>query len=178
MAINIGANETIASLSTTINQSINETINTTVPKILGYSVPITTDPVIDIFIIALLVSLFVTVINKYMGDQKKIKALKIEMKELRTKQKEIMKTKDPNKMKAIQQEIMKKSMENMKHTMNPKIMLITMAPLFIVLGVIRKSYSPLGDILNLGFTQFGWLGTYILFSIAWSMIMKKVLDVA
>jgi len=178
MAINIVSNETLLN---GINETINQTaINVTNPKLLGMTVPITTNPVIDILVISLLVSLFITIVNKYMGDQKKIKALKDEMKILRKKQKEVMKEKNPKKMQEIQQEVMKKSMEQMKHTMNFKIMLVTMLPLFVALAAIRAAYTPFGKILNLGIFgwELGWLGTYILFSIISSLIMKKILNVA
>jgi len=102
------------------------------------------------------------------------------MKILKKKQKEVMKEKNPKKMQEIQQEVMKKSMEQMKHTMNFKIMLVTMLPLFVALAAIRAAYTPFGKILNLGIFgwELGWLGTYILFSIISSLIMKKILNVA
>lgn len=86
--------------------------------------------------------------------------------------------KDPQKAQAIQQEMMKKSFESMKHAMNPKVLIITMIPMLLLIGLVKNLYSPFGDILNLGFVQFAWLGTYIVFSIIWSIALKKLLDVA
>ncbi len=167
---------------------MNETFNATLalatnqtadalPTILGSTVPLTFSPVLDIFLIALVGSLFVTLINKYLGDQTRIRALKEEMKGLRKKSREVM-MKDPKKAQQIQQEMMKKSMENMKLTMNPRIMLTTMLPMLLLLGLVRNLYAPLGDFWDLGFTTFSWLGTYIVASLIWSILLKKVLNVA
>jgi len=156
---------------------INQT-NQTISTILGHTVPISSSPTIDIYLITVLVSLFMTLTNKYLSDQVAIKALRKEMKELQAKMKKVMR-KDPKKAQMLQKEIMKKNLENMKYTMNPKIMLFTLLPMILVFSFIRKYYSHLGEFFNVfGLTHFGWLGTYILFSIINSIILKKLLDVA
>lgn len=171
-------NNTIALLNGTLNQTINQTA-AQAPTLLGLTIPFTTSPLIDIYLISLVASIFVTLINKKFTDQARIKALRQEMKDLRKKSREAM-TKDPKKAQQIQAEMMKKTGENMKHAMNPKIMLITMAPMLFLFAFIRKSYSAdiFPVILNLGFTEFTWFGTYITFSIINSIIVKKLLDVA
>lgn len=166
-----------------MNQTLNETLNQTVTQnlYLGQTFPITTYPALDIFIITFFVALFITIINKYMTDQVRIKALREEMKTLQKKFKDTM-AKDPAKAQKIQQEIMKKSFENMKLSMNIKVMLITMLPILLVFSFVAKAYGPFGEFLHLipfwEWTNWGWLGTYIFFSIINSMILKKVLDVA
>lgn len=168
-------------LNETINQTINQTANVTstvAPNLFGLVVPITGSVTLDIYLISLIASLFITLVNKYIGDQAKIKALKAEMKEMRKKQKDIMKEKDPKKMQEFQQKMMAKSMENMKHSMNPKIMLTTMIPMLLLFGAVRVAYGSFGEFLDLGFTQFGWFGTYFCFSIINSILLKKLLDVA
>lgn len=160
--------------------SMNETINQTIaqaPQILGVATPLTTSPTIDIFLLTIITALFTTIVRKHMTDQSAIRALRKEMKGLQKKMREQMK-KDPKKAQVMQQEIMKKNMENMKHEMNPKIMLTTMAPLLVVFFFVKELYGPFGEFFNLGFTTFGWLGTYIVFSIINSIIIKKLLDVA
>ena len=166
-----------------INQSINETINQTVQNLtniqfLGMGVPYSGNIILDIYLISLVAAVFITLVNKYMTDQTKIKALRSEMKELRKKQQEVLKKKNPKEMQEFQQKMMAKSMENMKHSMNPKIMLTTMIPMLLLFGAVRVAYGEFGEFLDLGFTQFGWLGTYICFSILNSIIVKKILDVA
>ena len=164
-----------------MNETLNETLSSVVTsnQQFGILFPISGSPILDIFLVTILVALFTTLINKYFTDQTKIKALRLEMKELQKKMRETM-MKNPEKAKQIQQEIMKKNMENIKHTMNPKIMLMTMLPLLGVFAFISKIYSPFGEFFTFpifGWT-FGWLGTYIMFSIINSIIIKKVLDVA
>jgi uncharacterized membrane protein (DUF106 family) len=165
-----------------MNDTLNETVinavnDTVVPLILGHSVPISSSPSIDIAILALIGALFTTLVNKFLSDQVKIKALRAEMKTLQKKVREMMK-KDPKKAQALQGEIMKKNLENMKHAMNPKIMIITMIPMLFLFFFIRTNYAHFGEFLNLGFTTFGWLGSYFVFSIFMSIALKKILDVA
>lgn len=166
-------------MNNTIIETINQTINQTTPnpQIFGFQVPFTGHLVLDIFFITILIALFTTLVNKYLTDQEKIKTLRKEMKDLQRKMKETM-LKNPQKAKELQAEIMQKNMENMKHSMNFKVLLTTMLPLLIILGVVRKNYGLFGEFLNLGFTKFGWLGTYFWFSIINSIIMKKIFDVA
>jgi uncharacterized membrane protein (DUF106 family) len=165
-----------------MNDTLNETIvnvvnDTVIPMILGQSVPVTSSPVIDIAILALVGAFFTTLVNKFLSDQVKIKALRVEMKTLQKKVRDMMKT-DPKKAQSLQGDIMKKNMENMKHALNPKVMIITMIPMLFLFFFIRTHYAHMGEFLNLGFTTFGWLGTYFVFSIISSLILKKVLDVA
>ena len=160
-----------------INQSIAQNASQ-IPTLLGYTAPFTNNPIVDIYLVTLVTSLFITLVNKYLSDQVAIKALRLEMKESQKKMRKVMK-KDPKKAQKMQQAHMKKSFEMMKHTMNPKIMLTTMVPILVIFGYMRTLYSPLGEFFNIfGFTTFGWLGTYIVFSIINSIVLKKVLDVA
>ena len=165
-------------MNETINESVNETI-AQIPQVLGVSVnvPLTFHPAVDIFFLTIITALFTTIIRKYLTDQAHIRALRKDMKELQKKMRDVMK-KDPKKAQKLQQEIMKKNLENMKNEMNPKIMLTTMIPLLFVFFLVRKLYEPSGDILFLGFTEFTWLGTYIVFSIINSIVIKKILKVA
>ncbi len=168
-------------MNNTISQTLNETANQTIVTILGHSPPFILNPILDIYIITLFTSLFITIINKYMTDQEKIKKLRLEMKDLQKKMREQM-AKDPQKAQGLQQEIMKKSMENMKHAMNPKVMLITLIPILLVFTFVSKVYSPLGSFFDLGLNilwlPWGWLGTYILFSLINAILLKKLLNVA
>ncbi len=156
---------------------MNETI-AQIPTILGYALPITTSPIIDIYLISLVGSLFVTIINKQFTDQVKIKALRKDMKDLQKKSKDMM-AKDPKKAQKLQGELMKKNFENMKHAMNPKIMIITMLPMLLLFFFVRTYYTHFGEFFTpFGLVSWGWLGTYIVFSIINSIALKKILDVA
>jgi len=163
-----------------MNQTINQTLieqNT----LMGFSAPFTSSATMDIYIITLIVALFITLVNKYLTDQVAIKALRAEMKELQKKMRKVMQ-KDPQKAQKMQQEIMKKNFENMKHTMNPKVMLITFVPIIIVFTFVGKFYGPFGELMDFPFWFFWqpweWLGVYIFFSLINSILLKKVLDVA
>ncbi|MCA9497072.1 MAG: DUF106 domain-containing protein [Nanoarchaeota archaeon] len=161
-----------------MNNTINQTVADVSQTFMGISFPFTNSPTMDIFLMSLVASLFITLINKYMSDQVKIKALRAEMKELQKKMRSTM-TKNPEKAKKIQQEIMKKNMENMKHAFNMKIMVITMLPMLLLFGFISKNYAQFGEFFNFfGLTTFGWLGTYLVFSIFCSIALKKILNVA
>ena len=166
-------------MSFTIN--MNETINQTVVEattLFGQSVPFTNSPAIDIFLITVFVALFITIVNKYMTDQVAIKALRKEMKSMQKNMRELMK-KDPKQAQALQKKIMKKNFENMKHSMNPKVMFVTMVPIIAIFSLIGKLYGPLGEFFTpFDLVSWGWLGTYIFFSIINSILMKKALNVA
>jgi len=168
-------------MNTTLNETIAQSINGSAIQsltLMGQTLPFTNSPTIDIILITIIASLFITLVNKYMSDQIKIKALRSEMKELQKSMRKEM-TKNPEKAKKIQAEIMKKNLENMKHAMNPKIMAITMLPLLVLFMFIRKYYDQFGEFFTpFDLVSWGWLGTYIFFSIISSIIMKKVLDVA
>jgi len=161
-----------------MNTTINETVVSNI-TLIGQNVPLTGSPSIDIFLITLVIALFTTLVNKHFTDQVAIKASRAEMKELQKKMRKEM-TKNPEKAKQLQSEIMKKNLENMKHSMNLKVMLITMGPLLFIFTLLPKYYGHFGEFFTPfgGIVEFGWLGTYILFSIINSMALKKVLDVA
>ncbi len=120
-----------------MNQTLNETAMQ-VSQVLGQNLPITNSPTMDIFLISLVGALFITLINKYFSDQVKIRALRKEMKDLQKKSREMM-SKDPKKAQVLQKELMKKNLENMKHAMNPKIMIITMAPMLLLFFFYKNS---------------------------------------
>lgn len=83
-----------------------------------------------ISILSLVITLVMTVIYKFVTDQKLMKSLKDEQKEY---QKEIKSLKDsPKEMMKVQKEMMKKNMEYMKHSLKPT--LITMIPILLIFG--------------------------------------------
>jgi len=152
---------------------MNETLT-----MLGQTLPITISPIIDIYVLSIITSLFITLVNKYLSDQKTIKRVRAEMKELQKKMRKVMKE-DPKKAQLLQKEIMKKNMENFKFAFNPKIMIITFIPAIYIFMLVKNNYSSFGNILNVfGFFSVGCVGTYIIFSIINSILLKKILDVA
>ena len=165
-------------MNETINHTISAVVNNSPQYLAGITVPITSSPTMDIFLITVMTSMFITLINKYFTDQESIKKTRSELKLLQKEMKAVVKD-DPKKVKNIQQQIMKKNMENMKYAFNLKIMLITMIPLTVVFFIIKDLYAQFGTFFNvLGFVHFGWLGTYITFSVINSILLKKIFDVA
>ena len=163
--------------NTTQVEQVNNNFLSPLIESLSPHIPFTGYPSLDIFIITLVICLFTTLINKYMTDQVKIKALRLEMKQLNKKMRETIKE-DPEKAQEIQREIMKRNMNNFKESFKPKILLITLIPLLVVFYFIKELYGPFGEFFPLIFTEFGWLGTYMIFSIINSLLIKKILDVA
>ena len=84
-------------MNETINQSVNITHEIIKNGGINNLIPFTGSIIIDIYLISLIVSLFITLVNKYFLDQVKIKALKAEMQELRKKQREYMRKRIENK---------------------------------------------------------------------------------
>jgi len=135
--------------------------------IFGWSVNM--NPLFGMIFISFILTLIVTLIYKYTTDQKSMKDLKDELKNLQKKMKEHKE--DAGKMMEIQKEAMEKNIKYMKHTFVP--MILTFLPIIIIFGWIKLVYDPLGKI----FFMFGWLGTYIIFSIIFSYGLRKILKV-
>lgn len=161
-----------------MNESLNQTA-IQASQFMGVGIPFTGYALVDIYLITLIVAVFTTIITKYLTDQITIKALRKDLKDSQKKMREVMK-KDPQKAQEMQKKIMKKNFELMKHSMNLKMILVTMGPLLIVFTLIGKLYPSniFPTILDLGFVSFAWLGTYIVFSIINSIALKKILKVA
>tara|TARA_Y100000031_G_C8061635_1_gene310900 strand:+ start:225 stop:659 length:435 start_codon:yes stop_codon:yes gene_type:complete len=130
---------------------------------------IESSPVGGIILISFILTLLITVAYKYFTDQEVLKSLKQEMKEMRKEMKEFKD--DPKKMMELQKKSMQKSMEQMKMTFKP--MLITLLPLLVVFSWLRATYTDLGDV----FLGLSWIWTYIIFSIVFSMTLRKILKV-
>ena len=136
--------------------------------IFGWSVNM--NPLFGMIFISFILTLIVTLIYKYTTDQKSMKDLKDELKNLQKKMKEHKE--DAGKMMEIQKEAMEKNIKYMKHTFVP--MILTFLPIIIIFGWIKGEYAEEGKIF---FGLFGWLGTYIIFSIIFSYGLRKILKV-
>ncbi len=94
-----------------------------------------------IFILALFVSLLITLVYKYMTNQQLMKEMKDKQKEAQNKIKEL---KDkPEEMMRMQKEMMKQNFEYMKHSF--KSTFITMIPVLLIFGwmAAQFSYEPI-----------------------------------
>jgi len=122
-------------------------------------------PKISIAIFSITVTLISTLVQKWLTNQEHLKTLKARQKEL---QKEIKKTKEPTKLQEINKEMMDITMVMFKSSMKP--MFVTIIPFLLLFSWMKGIYIPL-----LGTS---WFWYYIGYSIAASMIIRKVLKVA
>lgn len=138
-------------------------------------------PLLSMMLFSLVITLLSTIAYKKFTNQQK-------MKELREKQKEIQETSkqfrnDPKKMLELQQEMMRLSGEQMRASM--KITLITLLPFILIFNFLKNLYTDaeVGNIIDWGVrvplfdTGAGWLLSYLIFSIIFSMILRKIMKV-
>lgn len=134
-------------------------------------------PLISIIVFSLIITTIQSWIYKKLIDQRKYQELKEKQKSLQARMKE---NKEPEKMMEIQREMMQVSMENMRLTMKP--MLITLLPLLLVFYGLKWLYvdaTQTGNIiawninLPLVGTGAGWLLSYIIFGLIFSLILRK-----
>ena len=143
------------------------------------------NPLLFVTLLSIAASFLVTLSYKFLTNQETLKRLRQESNDLRKKIKEEYKiNKDnPEKLMEMQKRMMDMSFEQMKHTIKP--MIINFLPLIILFWWIRKSMPDTQVILTLPFSipklgansGFGWLGIYILTSLVFNQIFKKLLKV-
>jgi len=124
------------------------------------------NPKIGIILISVVVTVFVSLINKYTTNQKRMKEIKESQKKI---QEEIKKNKnDSKKMLELQKEMMAHSSEMMKHGFKP--MLLTLIPLLILFNWLKTVFIG-------GALERSWVWWYIISSIILSLIFKKIFKI-
>jgi len=125
-----------------------------------------------LIILSFIITLLITISYKYLTDQQVMKAYKERIKMLQKKMKE--NKDDLSKLSSMQKEAMEANFQYLGHSMKPT--LITFIPIILVFGWLRQHYTNIGnpDILF----GLGWLGSYIIFSLAFSLLMRKLLKVS
>ena len=101
-----------------------------------------------------------------------MKSIKEDLDKLNKKMKEHKS--DSHKMIQVQKEMWSKQMTMMKHSFTSTI--YTFLPIIILFNWLRLNLNS-DKILNLGVINFGWLGSYIIFAILFSSILRKILKV-
>ncbi len=123
-----------------------------------------------ILIIALL-SLITTIIQKYATDQKTLREMKDEQKKINE---EAKKFKDnPEKMMEMQKESMKFMMPMMK--LSTRALAFTGIPFILFIRWFNDFFTIVGDFRFFGFMSWFWI--YLLGSIIFSSIFRKILKV-
>ncbi|MEK6938755.1 MAG: EMC3/TMCO1 family protein [Nanoarchaeota archaeon] len=98
-------------------------------------------PFWGLVVLALIISIIVTLVYKYFTNQTEMKRMKEEQKEFQKRMKELRS--NPPEMMKVQKEAMKVNMEYMKHSFKP--MLITMIPVLLIFGWMagHLSFEPI-----------------------------------
>ena len=135
-------------------------------------------PAVFIISLSAMLSLAISLVQKFATDQVLMKELKKELKSLQQKIKE---HKDnPEKVKEINSKLMSTNAKYMKQSFRP--LLITMIPFLIIFKLLRDAYTGITVVL-LPFTlpyignDLGWLGTYFISSILFTTVFRKLLKV-
>jgi uncharacterized membrane protein (DUF106 family) len=123
------------------------------------------NPRISIILLSLVISLVVTIITHFLTDKKKMKEIRDKQKFLRE---EMKKYKDnPQKMMELNKQMMEDLPDQLKLSFKPT--LVTMIPLLLLFSWLRGVFA----ITTIAST---WIWWYILSSIAFSMIFRKIFD--
>lgn len=125
-------------------------------------------PLVSLFVISFLVSLFSTIVNKYATDQGLLKSIKERQKELQKEMKSKKYSPQDKRYIAIQQEMMSLTGKMLKSSFRP--MIITAIPFLAIFYLLRNSYMPL-----LGNS---WIWYYIFFVVISGLFWKKILKTA
>ena len=150
-----------------IKETVHLVLDPTAGSLLNWNI------MIGMFAIIILINLIMTLVQKYGTDQETLRQMKKEQKEL---QEEMKKYKnDPEKL----MEFNKKQMENM-----PRMFEITMKPLVYTIIPFILFFRWFSDYFSsealLEFKFFGilnWFWFYLIFSIIFSSIWRKILKV-
>ncbi len=135
--------------------------------LFGWAIAI--DPLFGVVFVAFVLTLLITLAYKHFTDQHLLQSIKERTKKMQKEMKGL--SGDMEALKKKQSEMMELQMKMMMQTLKP--MLITMLPIILVFAWLRTAYEGVGDI----FWIFGWLGSYIIFSIVFSIVLRKLLKV-
>lgn len=127
----------------------------------------------SVIILSFIITLFITLVYKFTTNQVHMKEIKDKQKQYQKEMKELKH--DPALMMEKQKESMKLTGTYFKQSMKP--MIYTFIPIILIFGWMRLQYPGDVKMLNLGIVNFGWLGTYIISSIIFSMVIRKILKV-
>jgi uncharacterized membrane protein (DUF106 family) len=131
-------------------------------------------PLPFLLLISIVLSLIVSLVYKYMTDQTLMRELKKDLKKYQDAMKDARD--DAAKTSELSKKAMAVNMKYMKQTMKP--MLITMLPFILIFWWLK---SVLVDVIVIPLSfwpgHLGWVGTYIIFSMAFTTLFRKLLKV-
>lgn len=136
-------------------------------------------PVIGVTVAALVVAIIFTASRRIFIDQAKLKHVMGEMKKLKKRMKNV-KRDDEKTLKALTEKSLKLNSENMKLTLKPlAISMVLLILIFPWLGRTFEGYMfrlPFGIPLLASSGTVGWLGLYIVISMPFTMVFKKLFE--
>ena len=139
--------------------------------LFGWAVVIS--PLVGIIFISFVLSMISSIAWKYLTDQTLLRSLRDKTKSLHE---ELKKHKgDPKKLTELNAKMAKENFEIMKiqYKQSIKPMIATLIPFALAFVWIRKTYEPFGDV----FLNMGGIWSYIVFSVVFSMIIRKVMKI-
>lgn len=122
-------------------------------------------------IIVFILTFITTLVQKYTTDQKTLKELKNEQKEINKKAKEF--SHDPQKMLEIQKGLWPNTAKTFKLSMSSIV--YTSVPLILFFRWFMDFFKSIGDPVFFGF--LGWFLFYLIFMFIFNAIIKKLLKV-
>ena len=122
-------------------------------------------------IIVFIISLITILVQKYGTDQKTLKELKDQQKEISKKSKEFKH--DPEKMLEIQKEMGPLTIKLFKLSMRP--IMYTGVPFILLFRWFMDYFSVLGEPKFFGFLSWFWF--YLIFAMVFGIILRKVFKV-
>tara|TARA_Y100000310_G_scaffold19285_1_gene18884 strand:+ start:1725 stop:2168 length:444 start_codon:yes stop_codon:yes gene_type:complete len=125
----------------------------------------------NLVLISFILTAIITLAYKFLTDQKLMKEIKQEMKDLQKRMKEVKD--NPTEAMVVQKQIMEKTIKQMTQSIKPT--LVTFVPIIFIFTWLRGYYEGLGspDVL------FGlsWFWSYFIVTIILSISMRKLLKV-
>jgi len=126
---------------------------------------INANPKISIILIAVAISFLISLVNNFVLDKDRMKALKARQKSIQEEMKEHQKNGNNDKVMELQKEMMSGIGESFKHSFKP--MLITIVPIIVLFGMIRNTFAE----TSIAGSWFWW---YLVGAIVSSMVWRKV----
>jgi uncharacterized membrane protein (DUF106 family) len=138
-------------------------------------------PLFFIILFSFIITFFLTLLYKKFTDQEKHKAYAEKQREFREKSK-LLKN-EPEKLLEMQKEMMQGSMEQMRDSFKPLI--ISFIPIMFAFAFLKWAYTEanVGEIISWNVnlpifgTGAGWFLSYIIFSLIFNSILRKILKV-
>ncbi len=130
-------------------------------------------PLLGLIIVVFVINIIITLVHKYTTNQEALKELKEKSKEIQKQMKEAQKNQDQKKITELSKQSFSQFSEQFKHSFAS--MGYTAVPLILFFRWFGDIFSELNNPKL--FIGLGWLGTYLVFSIIFGSIIRKVLKV-